>query len=77
MVPEAGRRVLASLHDDGTWTATDSTAAPILNATLDPTQEQGPQHGPFGAAVVALAVAKYQARVLYQRPQDNARDRVY
>jgi hypothetical protein len=72
-----GQRVTAWLHDSGEWTATDSTAAAILNATLDPTQEQGPQYGAFGAAVVAEAVKKYRAAILYQRPAENVPGCVY
>jgi hypothetical protein len=72
----AGHRVTAPLHDDGTWTATDSTAAAVLNATLDPTQEMGPQYG-FGAAVVAEAIAKYDAAVLWAQPAEHIAGRVY
>jgi hypothetical protein len=70
----ASARVLASLHDDGTWTATDSTAAAVLNATLDPRDEQGPLHGAFGMAAVARAVAKYQAAVVWARPAEHTQD---
>jgi hypothetical protein len=73
----AGQAVTASLPDDGSWTATDSTAAPVLNATLNPHDEQGPQCGDFGAAVVAEAIAKYDAAVLWARPAENVRGRVY
>jgi hypothetical protein len=73
----AGHRVTASLHDDGTWPATDSTAAAVLNAAFDPTQEQGPQYGDFGAAVVAEAIAKYDAQLAWARPQEDVSGRVY
>jgi hypothetical protein len=73
----AGQTVTASLHDSGEWTATDSTAAAVLNSAFDSRQEQGPQYGAFGMAVVAEAVEKYAATILYQRPQESAKDRVY
>jgi hypothetical protein len=73
----AGQAVTAFLHDSGEWTATDPTAATVLNATLDPRDEQGPQHGAFGMAAVARAVAKYQATGVYLRPAENVSGRVY